>query len=70
MVVLVFTVERHPDAYAFFFSRRLFKYFDKILSECEHRFIATTLYVMLTKFKNIYQHDSHWKKKKKPNMNL
>ena len=48
----------------FFFSRRLFKYFDKILSECEHRFIAT-LDVMLNKYKNIYQHDSHCKKKKK-----
>ena len=40
------------------FSSRLFKYSDKILSECEHRFIAT-LDVMLTKYKNIYQHDSH-----------
>ena len=41
-----------------FFSRRLFKYSDKILSECEYCFIAT-LVVMLTKYKNIYQHDSH-----------
>ena len=43
------------------FSSRLFKYSDKILSECEYCFIAT-LDVMLTKYKNIYQHDSHRKK--------